>query len=167
MAKQIISQERLREALDYNHATGVFTWNIKTARRIKIGNVAGNLNVQQYLQVRIDNRVYLTHRLIWLYIYGRWPINQIDHVNRNRSDNRLCNLREATNMENSKNHSMRKDNMSGVTGVNWNAKNKTWNTRIHHDGKCFYQKTHASKRKAIAIRLALEVMLDYDITHGK
>jgi hypothetical protein len=80
-----------------------------------------------YVCIRIDNILYTAHRLAWLYVHGNWPAHQLDHINKNRSDNRLCNLREATNAENAQNRK-RSDNKTGYTGVN--QENNKWKAEI-------------------------------------
>ena len=80
-----------------------------------------------YICIRVDNVLYTAHRLAWLYAYGRWPTHQLDHINKDRADNRLCNLREATNAENAQNRK-RRDNKTGYTGVN--RENNKWKAEI-------------------------------------
>ncbi|MBD1229107.1 HNH endonuclease [Xenorhabdus griffiniae] len=75
------------------------------------------------------------HRLAWLLYYGRWPSEFIDHINGDKSDNRIVNLREASNTENSWNSKMRKNNSSGIKGVCWCKSKKKWVARIRIDGK--------------------------------
>ena len=123
----MITQKELKELLHYDPGTGVFVWkNIITANQKKNGDVAGGYDDKGYIKIRINYKHYLAHRLAWLYVYGEWPSKHLDHINRNPSDNRISNLREATHLENNKNASKRKDNTSGYKGVNWHARNKKW-----------------------------------------
>lgn len=117
-----------REALHYDPETGVFTRLISKARG-KSGRVAGSLS-NGYVRVPLDNKVYAAHRLAWLYMTGEWPVGIIDHVDRNRSNNRWSNLREVTAAGNAQNASLRKDNTSGVKGVSWDKKNKKWMAQL-------------------------------------
>ena len=92
--------ERVRELLDYNPDTGVFTWKVKRGGKAQAGTVAGYEHVTGYWYIAIDKKYYPAHRLAWLYIHGVEPENDIDHINHQRSDNRISNLREATRSQN-------------------------------------------------------------------
>jgi hypothetical protein len=79
----------LRELLSYDPKTGMFTWRIRSARRVHIGDVAGGVNGRGYLTIRVDGRQYLAHRLAFLHMTGSWPKKEhIDHINMDRADNR-------------------------------------------------------------------------------
>lgn len=93
----MLTQSELKSKLTYNISSGIFTW-IKRNQ-----NIAGTLNGSNYLVIRVSGKSYYAHRLVWLYITGRFPINLIDHINGDRSDNKLNNLREATYQENALN----------------------------------------------------------------
>ncbi len=99
-----ITAERLRELLNYDAETGVFTNRThRSHSRMPAGAVAGSVISTGYLRVVIDAKAHLCHRLAWLYVYGRWPDNSIDHINGIRSDNRISNLRDvphSVNMQN-------------------------------------------------------------------
>ena len=92
----MITQEELKELLDYNPETGLFTWNVYN--NIKNKTTAGTFN-DGYIQIKIKQKIYQAHRLAWLYVYGEWPKGQIDHINGIRDDNRIENLRDVTNRE--------------------------------------------------------------------
>jgi hypothetical protein len=94
-----LTAERLRELLSYDPETGVFTWISGRLRTHK----AGSLQCDGYTRIKIDGACLKAHRLAWLYIHGKWPAKHIDHINGIRTDNRLCNLRECTDAENSQN----------------------------------------------------------------
>lgn len=98
----MLTAERLREVLDYDAETGLFTRK-EPRNRWKAGQVAGGETCHGYTGIKIDNRVYLAHRLAWLYVFGEWPSKGLDHLNGSRRDNRLVNLREATHAENAQN----------------------------------------------------------------
>ena len=129
-----MTPERLRELLHYDLETGAFVWLVNT-KRACAGSVAGCQNRHGYLRICIDGRSYQAHRLAWLYVYGAWPTDQIDHRNGVCDDNRLCNLREATAAENMQNRRLNKDNTSGFMGVSWDKTNKTWLARIRINSK--------------------------------
>lgn len=90
----MITQEELKEYLHYDPLTGDFNWTIGK-RGLKVNSKAGSMNDQGYVIIRINNIRYRAHRLAWLYVYGHFPINEIDHINGVRSDNRIENLRDA------------------------------------------------------------------------
>jgi len=103
--------------------------------RKPIGSLAGGINSDGYTTIRIDNRAYLAHRLIWKMHHGTEP-NVIDHINRNRNDNRIENLRNCTTSDNASNRSMHKNNTSGITGVSWKRDKKKWGAQITMHGRC-------------------------------
>ena len=103
----MITAEELREQLNYDPETGVFTWRVKTRQKNIAGRV-GHLNkTTGYVSISVRKKTYLAHRLAWLHTYGCWPRKEIDHINRVRSDNRIANLREATRAENCANRKKR------------------------------------------------------------
>ena len=99
----MLTAEELREQLDYDPETGVFTRRVSNNRAYKIGDVAGSYDADGYRTIKIQQRSYKAHRLAWMYVYGVWPLAQIDHINGARDDNRIANLREATCSENNRN----------------------------------------------------------------
>ena len=121
----MLTQERLKQALKYDPETGVFTW-AESGRGRKIGRQAGGLTHEGYLRITVDQQEYKAHRLAWLYVHGEWPKQVIDHINRDRSDNRIANLRDVSSMENSNNHGGYSTNSSGHTGVCWNKNEGKW-----------------------------------------
>jgi hypothetical protein len=103
MAVKDISAERVRELLDYDSDTGAFFWRVANGSR-KAGSSAGcYTDTERYPTLGIGNKQYSLHRLAWLYTFGYWPTNAIDHVNRDKHDNRLCNLRDVPTVINLQN----------------------------------------------------------------
>lgn len=125
MSKQIVTQKRLKELLHYEPDTGIFTWLV-AAGSAKIGDFAGCLNNDGYIGISVDRRIYPAHRLVFLYMTGKWPIAQVDHGDQIRSNNRWKNINQATYATNNKNKSMRSDNTSGVMGVSWREKERKY-----------------------------------------
>jgi hypothetical protein len=122
MAKKNLTAERLRELVDYDPETGKFTWTRNRAYKALGGTAAGYLNTNGYARITIDSVSHAAHRLAWLHVYGEWPKASIDHINRNRQDNRIANLREATQSEQNANSSRAKawrwkQQVSAATGV--------------------------------------------------
>lgn len=116
MAKLDLTPERLHQVLHYEPTTGIFTWRISRPgpRRDK----AGTKGSGNYIVISIDGIDYRAHHLVWLYIHGTWPANEIDHINGVRHDNRFENLRDVTRYVNTQNlHRARKDNKFNILGV--------------------------------------------------
>lgn len=139
MAKEILTAERLRELVSYDSENGIFTRRFRTSNRCSQDGRADKLWVgkQKRLRVHLDGIYYWSHRLAWLYVYGAWPVGQVDHKNGDATDNRIDNLRDVTSGVNSQNlHSAHPNNRySGLLGVSWHAKTKKWSARIQVDGK--------------------------------
>jgi len=101
--KNYITQEEIKKILDYDKDTGLFTWKVSKAKRIKVGDIAGCVNGSNYIVMRINGKMYFAHRLAWLYVYGKFPDKNIDHINCIKTDNRISNLRNVTNSVNMQN----------------------------------------------------------------
>lgn len=129
-----LTQTRLRDLVTYDPETGVMRWRIPR-RRARPGDIIGTRNEQGYLRVEINGRCYRVHRLIWLYVYGEWPPNEIDHINHVRDDNRLINLRLASPSQNQANKGPTQRNTSGYKGVSWHSQCKKWNAYITVRGR--------------------------------
>jgi hypothetical protein len=129
-----LTQSRLQEVLDYNPETGEFRRKVATSSRAKVGAVAGGLNIRGYWQISVDNEQYYAHRLAWLYMTGEWPDKGVDHRNGVITDNRICNLREASNSQNGQN-SLYSRGCSRYRGVCWNKRKNKWLARIVVNGK--------------------------------
>lgn len=162
MKENPITQQQLKEVLDYNERTGEFTWKVTLSNRGKKGNIAGYKNTQGYWYIRIHGDKYLAHRLAWLYVHGDWPKNEIDHINHDRADNRLCNLRPVTRKENCRNSGLRSNNTSGKTGVSRLKANGKWKSTIQDR----YLGTFDDFEHAVIAREAAEKALGYHPNHG-
>lgn len=125
----------VREYLEYSPDTGVFRWARDVGCRIKKGQIAGSVGSQGYIDITAAGHRFLGHRLAWLIHYGSMPLGMIDHINGNRSDNRIANLRDATSSENSRNAKTLYNNASGVKGVWWNKLIRKWEATIRVHGE--------------------------------
>ncbi|EKS6407596.1 HNH endonuclease [Enterobacter hormaechei] len=130
-----LTQNRLKEVLRYDPSTGVFYWLNPTAYCMHPGDVAGFVDYTGYAYIKVDKVKYSAHRLAWIYVYGHSPIEQIDHINNVRSDNRIVNLRLATRSQNMMNQPARKGSISGVKGVSWDKKMQSWRARCQANGE--------------------------------
>ena len=130
MVPALITHSRLTEVLHYDPETGVFRWLVDRRNGSRAGQIAGTNTGRGWLHFMVDGRLYKAHRLAWFYMTGSFPPEQIDHINGNRSDNRWCNLREATAQQNSVNRARPRTNTSGVHGVTYYKRNRKWGANI-------------------------------------
>lgn len=143
-----MTQDHLKKILDYNPETGLFHWKVKPSKRFPAGMQAGSL-IHGYIRIHTNGRQYGAHRLAWLYVYGVEPEYQIDHINGNPSDNRIVNLRQATQLENMQNiRKPQKNNSHGTLGVTYDPKKQLWRTRITVNGKRKYIGKYKSQEDA-------------------
>lgn len=132
----MLNQNKLKSILHYDPNTGIWSWLQKVNRSIIIGQEAGCLdNSTGYIRIRIDDNNYRANVLAWLYMTGEWPEEQIDHINRIKSDNTFINLREINQQQNSWNRGINKNNTSGYKGVYWDKTHNLWKSVIGVDKK--------------------------------
>lgn len=122
----------LLEYLSYNPITGLFTWIKKPGRGTAIGNTAGTLNGAGYIQITIKGKTHLAHRLAWFFIYGIWP-ERLDHKDRIKTNNRIANLREATQSQNAFHTKRNASKITGARGVN--LEGSQYRASIYYQGK--------------------------------
>ena len=164
MSKEI-TKEILDERFIIDLETGIVTNRITNNPRSPVGKEAGCLRSDGYRRICINGRYCLTARLIWLYAKGEWPAN-IDHINHERSDNRLCNLRSVTNAENHRNKSKFSNNTSGVSGVGWCKQTNKWRARIKVGGRRIHLGLFTHMADAITARAAAKVKYGYHPNHA-
>lgn len=131
----MLTQEKLKEKLKYSLTTGLFIWINGNGKSVKAGNVAGCFDQDGYIKIKINRTLYMAHRLAWLYVYGNFPSDQIDHINCFKSDNRISNLREATASQNHHNLYKNKNNTSGYKNVCFIKGRKKWRAGCYLKGK--------------------------------
>ena len=153
-----LTQARLREVLRYEHDTGLFfrksehkRWASKPCGCRKVGPKG---NGGGYVVILVDGISYRAHRLAWLYMHGRWPNGDVDHIDGNRADNRIANLREATRTQNNCNASLRRNNKSGVTGVSWVRQRLKWTARVYVGNSGVYLGVFNTFDEAVTARKA-------------
>lgn len=150
---------KVRSLLAYNGSDGSFVWRAT-------GKPAGGMHNRGYITIGIDGQKYLAHRLAWLLAFGREPEHTIDHIDGDRTNNRLANLRDVTHRVNSRNLSAFRNNTSGVVGVHWDSKTKRWKAQIS-TGPRRGLGSFVTFEEAVAARLRAEALQGYHINHGR
>jgi hypothetical protein len=129
-----MEQQKIREYFDYSD--GVLYWKTKTAHCVKIGQPAGTLDKRTgYHRVRVDSKFQKTHRVIFLYHHGYLP-DFVDHIDGNKTNNKIENLRGATFSQNCMNQKISTRNTSGTKGVMWHKRDKKWFVQLRVNSKC-------------------------------
>lgn len=157
----MITQARLKEVLHYSSESGLFTWLDRSEMSALIrsrdaGRSITSLNVLGYVQIMVDGKNYLAHRLAFLYMTGSIP-KLVDHIDGNPSNNKWDNLRAATNQQNSQNSGKSKNNTSGYTGVCWDKNNNKWLVSIMVDRKSLFLGRFSELDDAIEARKVAEI----------
>jgi len=145
--RESLSQKYLKEILNYDAVSGDFHWKARKPEHFIDGKFHGKESKAKmwnvkfagekaggerlgYIGVSINNRIYMAHRLAWLYVYGCWPKQQLDHINRDGTDNKISNLRDVTRRENNLNVGLDNRNTSGVSGVIFDKSRRKWSAKI-------------------------------------
>jgi hypothetical protein len=142
----------LLSVLNYDPSTGIFTWKVRRSH-LAAGKIAGSKDPGHgYIRIKLKDRLYLAHRLAWFYIHQTWPIYEIDHLNGEKTDNRLANLRDVPRFINRQNiRSPRADNRHGSLGVSKERWGKNpWLVRVARKGKLLFSERFATKEEAAA-----------------
>lgn len=133
-----LSAGHLRNILDYNPLNGEFRWKIAPISTVRVGQIAGRLTRLKYRQISIKRKRYYAHRLAWLYVNGEWPAAILDHINQNRDDNRIDNIRESTSSKNGYNQGRHRNNKSGFKGVYLRKASQKWSAQIKVNTKSIF-----------------------------
>ena len=126
------STKELKEI--FNYSNGYLHWNIKPSFKTNVGSIAGAKNVTGYWQISYKSKKYKAHRLIWLW-HGFDLTDEIDHIDGNKLNNNIENIRAVNKNQNQWNAKIRSDNKSGVKGVLWHNRDKKWVVSIRLFGK--------------------------------
>jgi hypothetical protein len=175
----------LRQLIDYDPETGALVWRVRDVSfftdgkrcaihcmRLWNARCAGKPALRckssgGYFSGRILYRPCLAHRVGWAIYSGAWPENEIDHINGDRLDNRIANLRSATSQENNRNRAIGINNTSGAIGVYWNVSKSKWAAQIHINGKQKHIGHFKSKDEAIEARVKASAECGYHSNHGR
>lgn len=162
---------RLKELLNYDESTGIFTHKKRRSGVPVAGAKAGcrvkNLDGGIYEVITLDRKSYKAHRLAWLYCYGSMPAMQIDHCNGDSLDNRICNLRDVSPSENCKNRTLITTNKTGVNGVSWNKKESKYQVTIMHERKNINLGMFDNLEDAKEARAKGDIKYNYHASHGR
>jgi hypothetical protein len=165
-----LTREMAMQRLDYNPNTGEFRWKEPGTNRVKVGTIAGHVGVEGYRRITIargggKQKRVMAHRIAWLIVHGEWPVAFVDHIDGNKTNNRIDNLRLATRSQNRMNTPIRADNTTGHKGV-FISKNpnraKKYVAQIAVDGKQRTIGYFLTLDEAVAARTAAVAVL-----HGK
>ena len=148
-----LTVEQLKNTLNYDPTTGLFVWKVRPSKAVQAGDVAGCLEKRiGYVTIGIAKRIYKAHRLAWMYVYGQWPTGLIDHINGDKADNRIANLRDVFADGNSQNvRKPNKRNKSGFMGVIW-YQNK-WRASMSVNGKSKWLGDYSTPEEAHQVYL--------------
>lgn len=153
-------QQRVLDLLDYDAQTGVFTWKVPRKRnQVKAGSVAGAAMANGYVVIGIDGQKHYAHRLAWLAVSGEWPARSLDHIDGNKTNNAISNLRLASHAENAQNNRRPSSNTSGHTGVHWHKQIGKWHAYVTSNSKRVSAGCFERKEDAIEARRVLKAKL--------
>jgi hypothetical protein len=170
-----LEAERIRSLAIYEPQTGKMYWRARPEERDvdigwnirNAGKEVGTLTPYGYRATTVDGHAVMVHRLIWLYVHGWFPTQQIDHINGIRDDNRIENLRHVPNRINAKNQKLNTVNKSGIIGVSWSKSRKRWFAQITVDGKNHNLGYHPDIADAAAARKRAEIKFGFHPNHGR
>ena len=175
----MITSELAKQLIDYDSDSGSIVWrhrpddmfksasNSTTWNKRFAGNEAGSINkTLGYRLVSICGKKVWAHRLAWLVYFGSWPNGQIDHINHDKNDNRISNLRIVSHVENGRNANKKKNNKTGVTGVSWYKRKNKFAAEIMSDSGRVFLGYFADLNEARKSRKDAEIKLGYHENHG-
>lgn len=160
-SSDVLTQQELQELLEYFPETGQFFWRVSKGSRGKVSNEAGNkpCKTHGYCFIRIHKKLYRAHHLAWLYVHGKFPEKDIDHINQNRADNRLKNLREVDRSINNLNSSLRK-------GYYFSTQTGKYIVERMLKGKKIYAGQYATEEEAKDVSTKLQRQILAEICSG-
>lgn len=178
-----LTQRRLKQVIVYAPLTGLFFWkdrgldefpSVRTWKSFTtqfVGRQAGAIKRCQgsegYVVIRVDDCLYRANRLAFLYVSGKWPTNDVDHVNHLSLDNRWSNLRDVSNAINHRNSRRYSNNTSGTTGVGWMPSICKWRAYARVDYKDFHLGVYESKEAAASAAKCFRQGKGFSPTHGE
>ena len=164
---KMLTQNLLHELYTYDADQGKLIYKRHTNNRVKVGNVVGCIGAYGYRVARIQGVTYKHSRLVWLFNTGSLPSDTIDHINGNRDDDRMENLRAVTQAENRKNCAISSQNTSGIQGVSLYKRTGRWRAHIGDGKKSIHLGYFKTRDEAVNVRLQAEVEFGYHENHGR
>ena len=161
----MLTSDRLRQLVYYDPKAGTFTRRVKTSANI--GDIAGYINNRGYVQMYVDGGRYQAHRLAWLYMFGLFPAVGIDHINKNKSDNSIDNLRLADASVNGRNQKLSSLSTSGCTGVTFHKHIGKWQSYLKIRGHSIYLGSHVQWWDAVCARKSANNEHKFSERHGE
>ena len=162
----MIKKSRINELIKYNKHTGELIWKKSYCRKVVAGRTAGCI-AEGYVMVKIDGVNIRGHRLAWVCHYGSFPLGDIDHINGDKSDNRIINLRDVTSAENNKNKRISKSNTSGFSGVYYYKSRGKWRVKARNKGIDFHGGYFDDINEANKAAIKLRENLGFHKNHGR
>ena len=162
--RQMLNLEEIVDVFDYQPDTGLLFWK-KSGKGRQMERPIGSF-CKGYLNVQFGGRNRRVHHIVWLICYGEWPLGQIDHIDGNRTNNRIANLRIVNNQDNHKNMKGFSTNTSGCTGVSWSKSKRKWCAYINV-GKMIMIGRYGSFDDAVEARKKAEVQHNFHQNHGR
>lgn len=148
--------EFARGLIAYDPETGKLTWKRPPRRGVGLKSVVGGMHLKGYRTITINGEAFLAANLIWFLVHGEWPEESIDHINKDRADDRLCNLRQADQTHNNFNTKIRSNNTTGVTGVSFSKSKKKYVVGLKKHGKYVCHEYFSTLNEAVAARQMAE-----------
>lgn len=178
MTSNALSPAELNDLLVYDPETGEFFWKERAREHFACDNAYRGWNTRHagrkagsvsngYRQIMIFRVAYWGHRLAWALTHGSWPELDIDHINHDRSDNRICNLREVSRGENTRNRTLSDSNAYGIANIRFRPDRGHWSVGIKKGGRTFGRAGFPTKESAIRYRNKLAKSLGFHVNHGQ
>ena len=164
--KRDLTQEKLKCLLDYDQNSGVFTWRIRPGTKVSAGDIAGSHFRNGYINIGVYGKTYLLHRLAFFYMMGRWPYI-VDHINRDTTDNRWCNLREADESINGHNGGSYSTSDTGIRGVCYRKRTGRFRATLTIRGKRVLDREFPTKEGASIAYAEARERFAYRMANGE